>query len=266
MIGHEEPTAEGLTDARMEPCWVLTNDDGVEAPGLRALAEAVGIVGARFRVVAPAGAWSGKGHGVTTHEPIGVARVAEGWTAVAGSPADSVRLALASLATGASWVLAGINAGGNLGADVHYSGTVAAAREAALNGRSAIALSHYLARGRPVDWSRAARWAAEVLARLTAEPTPPGTFWNVNLPHPADDLVATPELVVCPLDPSPLPLAYREVAGGLEYCGNYQTRPRVAGADVERCFGGAITATLVSVGPPIPDPAAGLVGGRPPIA
>ena len=60
-----------------------------------------------------------------------------------------------------SWVLSGINPGGNLGTDVHHSGTVAAVREGAIRGIPGIAVSHYIARGRAIDWSRAARWAGE---------------------------------------------------------------------------------------------------------
>src|SRR4029453_10946704 len=96
----------------------------------------------RGRVIAPAGPWSGRSHAVTTHGPIRVDRRDGGRLAVDGTPADCVRLALHHLAPDAAWVLSGINAGGNLGADVHHSGTVAAAREAVLHGRPAIALSH----------------------------------------------------------------------------------------------------------------------------
>ena len=126
--------------------------------------------------------------------------------AVAGTPADCVRLALHHLAPRPSWVLAGINAGGNLGTDVYYSGTVAAVREAAIHGVPGIALSHYIARGRAFDWDRAKRWAEALLRRLMAQPWEPGTFWNVNFPH-LEPEQPEPDIVFCPLDPSPLPLA-----------------------------------------------------------
>src|SRR5262249_8684059 len=80
----------------------------------------------------------------------------DGRVGVEGTPADCVRLALHHLEPAADWVLAGINAGGNLGADVYHSGTVAAAREAVLPGRPAAALAHHIPRGRAVDWPRAA--------------------------------------------------------------------------------------------------------------
>src|SRR5438270_8037028 len=91
---------------------LLTNDDGIDAPGLRALREATEGLG-DCRVVAPFGPYSGCGHVVTTHAPITISRRSDGSTAVQGSPADCVRLALARLEPGLDWVLAGVNAGRN---------------------------------------------------------------------------------------------------------------------------------------------------------
>ena len=167
-----------------EPTLLLTNDDGWDAPGLAALRQAAASLG-DCRIVAPIGPVSGCGHRVTTHEPLVVTRPSEGCMAVAGTPADCVRLALHHLGPRPSWVLAGINAGGNLGTDIHHSGTVAAVREAAIHGVPGIAMSHYIARGRAVDWQRAEHWAGAILRRLMAQPWEPGTFWNVNLPHAA---------------------------------------------------------------------------------
>src|SRR5258708_5269061 len=141
---------------------LLTNDDGLGAPGLEALYEAAEGLGHRF-MVAPSGPLSGCGHRVTTERPILVRRHAEDRLAVEGTPADCVRLALHHLAPATAWVLAGINRGGNLGTDVHHSGTVAAIREAVIHGRPGIALSQYVARGRPIDWLRTAQWARRVL-------------------------------------------------------------------------------------------------------
>src|SRR3954463_12640694 len=202
-----------------QPLLLLTNDDGIDAPGLRALWQAVQPLG-RCMLIAPAGPVSGCGHQVTTHLPIRVERRAGDAWAVAGTPVDCVRLALHRWAPEPDWVLSGVNAGGNLGADVFHSGTVAAVREAAMRGRPGIAVSHYIARGRPIDWDRAAGWAAGVLARLMAMPWEPGTFWNVNLPHPAPG-GPDPEVVFCPLDPSPLPLDFRFEGVLATYTGDY---------------------------------------------
>ena len=224
---------------------VLTNDDGVEAPGLAALREATrGLAGCR--VMAPIGPQSGCGHVVTTHKPIAILERPDGQVAVDGTPADCVRLALHRLRGEVAWVLSGINAGGNLGADLHHSGTVAAVREAALYGVPGVAISHYIARGRAIDWARAARWASSLLPGLMARPPEPGTFWNVNLPHPEPG-GPEPDVVYCSVDTSPLPLAYREEAGGLVYCGDYQRRARLEASDVDVCFGGRIAVSKVHV-------------------
>lgn len=236
-----------MSDARTSRILVLTNDDGIDAPGLAALLAATDDLGHQ-RVVAPFGPYSGCGHVVTTHAPITVTRRDEDRFAVEGSPADCVRMALYHLAPAFDWVVSGINAGGNLGTDVHHSGTVAAVREAVIQGRPGIAVSHYIARGRTIDWARASAWARPVIARLLDTPWEPGTFWNVNLPHPTPG-AAEPEIVFCPLDPSPLPVAYRLESDGrvAHYCGDYQSRARVPGADVDVCFGGRIAVSLVRV-------------------
>jgi 5'-nucleotidase len=229
--------------SHVEPNLLLTNDDGCDAPGLEALREAVAGLG-HCRVIAPMSPLSGCGHRVTTHGTITVTRFGPDQLAVVGTPADCVRLALHHLAPDVNCVLAGINAGGNLGTDVYHSGTVAAVREAAVRGLPGIALSHYLARGRAVDWSRAARWAHAVVRRLLAQPAEPGTFWNVNFPHlrPEDP---DPDVVFCPLDPSPLPLDYRVEGDQAVYAGDYQTRVRLPGSDVDVSFGGQIAVTLL---------------------
>jgi 5'-nucleotidase len=225
---------------------LLTNDDGIDAPGLNALARAARSLGGEAVVVAPAEPHSGCGHRVTTGRPLAVEEAAAGRYRVFGTPADCVRLALATLAPDTGLVLSGINAGGNLGADIHHSGTVAAAREAALHGRRAVAASHYHRRGTEIDWARAADWLAGVLATLRERPAVEGEFWNVNLP----DLTATaapPPVVECDVDPSPFALEYRLAEGGWHYGASYHDRPRLAGGDVATCFGGAIALSRLRV-------------------
>ena len=162
---------------------LLTNDDGIDAPGLAALAEVAAAHG-HLTWIAPHTHLSGCGHRVTTDKPIQLMRRDENRWAIDGTPADCVRVGLAKVAPDVDWVLSGLNHGGNLGADVFHSGTVAAVREAALHGKPGIALSHYRKRGVEIDWPRARRWMALVLADLLARPWTPGMFWNVNLPHP----------------------------------------------------------------------------------
>jgi 5'-nucleotidase len=224
--------------------FLLTNDDGIDADGLRALFDAARSVGDAV-VVAPAGPQSGCSHTVTTGQAVRVEPLGEHRFAVHGTPADCVRVGLHRLAPDAEVILSGINHGGNLGADVYYSGTVAAVREAVLHGWPGIALSHYKKRHLDYDWSRVTRWAARVLAELLAGPWQPGTFWNVNLPHLATD-APDPEIVYCSLDPHPLPLSYRHEEEGMHYYdGDYHSRDRTPGADVDVCFGGRIAVTKV---------------------
>jgi 5'-nucleotidase len=86
-----------------------------------------------------------------------------------------------------------------------------------------------------------------LLPELLARPCPPGSFWNVNLPHlrPGDP---EPEVVECPLDSRPLPVAFRREGDVFVYAGDYHSRPRDSGADVEVCFGGRIAVSLLRVG------------------
>jgi 5'-nucleotidase len=225
--------------------FLLTNDDGIDAPGMRALIETAAALGDPV-VVAPTDAHSGCSHRVTTSSPIRVDRRPPLGYAVAGTPADCVRVGLHRLVPETAWVLSGINAGGNLGADVYHSGTVAAVREAVLHGRPGIAVSQYIKRTLPLDWARAAAWLTPVLRELISRPWNGGTFWNVNLPH-LEPGAPDPEVVYCRLDPAPLPVSFREENGLLHYDGNYHLRRRESGTDVDVCFGGKIAVTEITL-------------------
>lgn len=225
---------------------ILTNDDGIDAPGLAALEAAVRDRATRLIVVAPKHQHSGCGHRITTDRPLVMEQVGIDRYHVDGTPADCVRLALANpAATGGQpidWVLSGINEGGNLGVDIHHSGTVAAAREAAMHGIAAIAASHYRRRDSIIDWQRAASWMADVMRHLLTDAPrlDAGEFWNVNLPHPVDEGASRPPIVPCGFDPSPLPIGYSQEAEGWWYRSRYQERARLPGHDVATCFGGQI--------------------------
>ena len=142
--------------------FLVTNDDGVDAPGIAALADAAQRFG-EVIIVAPEAAHSGCGHRVTTDDLIRIEKRDGRSHAISGTPADCVRVGLTELARDADWILSGINSGGNLGVDVLMSGTVAAVREAALLGRQGIALSHYHKTGSQFDWARATELAAEAI-------------------------------------------------------------------------------------------------------
>ena len=163
----------------------LTNDDGVSAPGLAALARALRPLG-QVTVIAPEHNWSAGGHSKTMHKPLRVspARLADGEPARAGSgsPSDCVALALLGLLeTPPDLVISGINTGANVGSDLTYSGTVSAAMEAVLSGVTGVAAS--IDSVAPDDFGPAAAFVAVLAARLLAEPagTPPRLL-NVNVP------------------------------------------------------------------------------------
>lgn len=224
--------------------FLVTNDDGIDAPGLEALVTAARGCGEPV-VVAPSGPQSGVSHAVTWHEGVRLEPRGENRFAIHGTPADCTRLGLLHAVADAQWILSGINHGANLGADVYYSGTVAAVREGLLHGWPGIAFSHYRRDGMEHDWKRATRWIALILTELLAKPVETGVFYNVNLPMLPPGAI-DPEVVWCPLDPKPLPLNYRhEEESGLYYAGAYSLRERTPGADVDLCFGGRITITTV---------------------
>lgn len=231
---------------------LLTNDDGIDAPGLLALRQAIAqIRDVQLSVVAPPWEQSMCGHTVKTHEPIVVEQVGpDRWTA-GSSPADCVRIALFGLGLRPDWVLSGINAGGNMGQDVAISGTVAAAREACYHGVKSIAFSHYLIKGIAMDWARAGQWAAGIFESLRTERLADGEFWNANLPHLQPGSMDMPAVRHCEPARSPLNVAYEaravDQARLYRYTAIYAERPRDAGSDVEACFGGAISISKLRV-------------------
>lgn len=160
---------------------LLSNDDGVHADGLLALHHALLPVALELHVVAPADNRSGASHCLTLEQPLRAHRFDNGFIAVNGTPADSVHLALTRLLEHQpDMVISGINAGANMGDDVLYSGTVAAAMEGRFLGRSAIAIS--LASRQPQNYAAAAQIAVQLLARIRRQPLPVDMVLNVNVP------------------------------------------------------------------------------------
>ena len=221
--------------------FLLTNDDGIDAPGLQALWAVIQGDGA---IVAPDRQWSGCGH-TTTTSTIGVSSRSAQQYATTGSPADCVRLGLKHLYPDTQMVLSGINAGGNLGTDVYMSGTVAAVREGALQGIPGIAISQYKKANCDINWERSAQMAATAIVTLLARPLPRGGFWNVNLPHIDGD--RTPQLVFCSPCKQPLPVEFEVDGNRYRYSGRYSDPLRDAGADTDVCFSGNIAITQLSI-------------------
>jgi 5'-nucleotidase len=171
---------------------LVTNDDGIDAPGLKLLAKVARSLSGDVWVVAPEQEQSGASHSLTLSRPLRIRKLGRRRFAVDGTPTDCVLLAVNAIMRDArpTLVLSGINAGANLGEDVTYSGTVAAAMEATLLELPAIAFSqHYLDR-RAIPWKTAEAHAAAVIRRLTAAPWPRNTLINVNFPAVAAAAVA----------------------------------------------------------------------------
>jgi 5'-nucleotidase len=159
---------------------LLSNDDGVHAAGLRALAAA--FDGDEVWVVAPDREQSASSHAISLHRPLRLVEVAPRWFSVDGTPTDAAYMGLNLVLREArpDVVVSGVNHGPNLGNDVLYSGTVAAAMEAALLGVNAIAVS--LAAPPPHDFEEAARFAAALARRVVEVPPPAPLLLNVNVP------------------------------------------------------------------------------------
>jgi len=169
---------------------LISNDDGVDSPGIHALAKAMRGLG-EVTIVAPHRERSTSGHSLTLHKPLRIAKVAEGVYATSGTPADCIYLGMREvLKSEPDIILSGINRGANLGTDVHYSGTVAAAREAALMNIPSYAFS-MVEMGESageegfggIRFEMAAEIARYIVEKTKDEPFPEHSLLNVNIPN-----------------------------------------------------------------------------------
>ncbi|CAN5908725.1 5'/3'-nucleotidase SurE [soil metagenome] len=162
----------------MRPFVLCSNDDGIESPHLEALAQRIEAF-ADVVVVAPERQRSAASHAITLHKPLRLTEVRPRRFSLSGTPVDCVYLAILKICDRKpDVVVSGVNDGFNLGSDVFYSGTVAAAVEGALRGAAGIACS-LAPRATHVD--EAIRFASEVVRSAVAEPMPRGTVLNVNM-------------------------------------------------------------------------------------
>lgn len=173
---------------------LITNDDGIHAPGLEVLERVAARLSDDLWVVAPSEEQSGAGHSLTLTRPVRMRRLDERRFAVTGTPTDCVMMATAYLLKDEppALILSGINRGANLAEDVTYSGTVSAAMEGALAGIPSIALSQAYAGegvGDAVRFAAAEAWAERVLRPLIDRPMDHRTLINVNFPPVAPDAV-----------------------------------------------------------------------------
>jgi len=161
---------------------LVSNDDGVDAPGIHFLARRLAVVG-EVVVVAPDRDRSGASNSLTLDQPIRVTRLEDGRYRVAGTPTDCVHLALAGLLdVEPDIVVSGINNSANLGDDVIYSGTVSAAMEGRFLGLPAIAVSLAAKDHKGQHYASAAQAALAIMERLLVDPLPADTILNVNVP------------------------------------------------------------------------------------
>ncbi|NVK18238.1 MAG: 5'/3'-nucleotidase SurE [Methylocystaceae bacterium] len=172
-----------LSNARI----LISNDDGIHAPGLKVLEEIAKSICDDVWVVAPQTEQSASGHSLTLRRPLRIHKHGDTHYSVDGTPTDCVLLALNEIMKDhkPNLVLSGINRGGNLGEDVTYSGTIAAAMEATLLGVPAIALSMYFEDSNDVKWQTASSCGADIIRQLVKNTWPSNTLMNVNFPDVA---------------------------------------------------------------------------------
>ena len=163
---------------------LISNDDGINAPGLKRLERVMCKLAREVWVVAPETEQSAVSHSLTIRQPLRIRKVSNRRYAVNGTPTDSVLLGINQVLKNnpPDLVLSGVNCGGNLGEDVIYSGTVAAAMEGTLLGFPAIAFSQVSSDKHPVKWSTMEKWLPKVLKGLVKVPFPSTVLFNVNFP------------------------------------------------------------------------------------
>jgi 5'-nucleotidase len=164
---------------------LLSNDDGIAAPGLKALALAMRQLTSDVWIVAPEHEQSGAAHSLTLRRPLRIRRLKARRFAVDGTPTDSVLLGIRQIMRDKppDLLVSGINLGANIGEDVTYSGTVAAAMEGTLLNVPSIAISLVVTNGATPLWDGAALMASEIVGRLVTAPWPVNTLMNVNIPN-----------------------------------------------------------------------------------
>lgn len=164
---------------------LLSNDDGISAPGLKTLEKIAHQLSDDVWVVAPETEQSGVGHSLSLRRPLRLRHLSPQKYAVDGTPTDCMVIALKEILKDnpPDLVLSGVNNGGNLAEDVTYSGTVAAAMEATLLGVPAIALSQVKEHNHPVKWSTAEHFAPDIIRKLIEKSWPKNVLININFPN-----------------------------------------------------------------------------------
>ena len=183
----EFPPFRDLSELRI----LLSNDDGIYAHGLQVLERIARTLTDDVWVVAPSRERSGAGHSLTLHDPLRPVQKADKRYAVTGTPTDCVMVAINHIMKDnpPDLVLSGVNHGANLGEDVHYSGTVAAAMEGVLLGVPSIALSQVWSDAKGIQWQTAEKFAPEVIRKVCAVGWGKNVLMNINFPDCAPEAV-----------------------------------------------------------------------------
>ncbi len=171
---------------------LLSNDDGINAPGMRVLECLAKKLFQEVWVVAPESEQSASSHSLTLRRPLRIRKLSNRRYSVDGTPADSVLLGVREIMKEAppDLLLSGINKGGNLGEDVTYSGTVAAAMEGTLLGIPSVALSQFVNEREKLSWGTAEVWTRRVLKLFSRVDWSPGVLMNVNFPDvPSEEVI-----------------------------------------------------------------------------
>lgn len=163
---------------------LLTNDDGILAPGLKSLEKIARTISKDIWIVAPDYEQSGASHSLTLTLPLRVRKVNTRKYAIRGTPTDCVMMAVDTIMKGKrpDLILSGVNRGGNLGEDVTYSGTIAAAMEGTLLGIPSVALSQNFQHRHPVKWATAEHHGPQILRKLLKTKWPEDVLININFP------------------------------------------------------------------------------------
>lgn len=223
---------------------LCTNDDGYGSIGIEHLIKACSGFGSVW-VCAPNEQQSECSHRINTKKVLLPQKCKEQQFQLNGSPADCSRVGLCTSLFDVTFdmVCSGINAGGNLGVDIHYSGTVAAAREAHILGYPAISFSMVLAEEHEARWDLAQRGVEQTL-KTWMEQGRPNELWNINFPSLFTE--DTPLLQECQPERQGLQSTFeKHDEGGFRYSGRYHKRPKSSNSDVDYCFKGVGTKSVL---------------------
>ncbi len=229
---------------------LVTNDDGINAPGLKVLEKIAHSLSDDVWVVAPEYEQSGASHSLTLVEPLRVRKISKRRFAVGGTPTDCVVMAVNQVVDGRKpdLILSGVNRGANLAEDVTYSGTIAAAMEGTLLGIPSIAMSQVFTRPEPIHWGTAETHGASVVRKLRKAGWPSDVLINVNFPPvKARDVKGTVVTVQGRRDVGKIQIHEREdPRGGLYYWLGFR---RQVGKPGEATDLGAMVRAQISVTP-----------------